>query len=532
MSLGIQGKGGDAVNKDVIVKTTNPVVIGRKGNPDGSSEIVVEKVDKSELEIMVNAFDAYSKEDYTEESFEVLAEALEAAKAVLADENANQKAVNDAIEALEQAASELIKKPIEVDKSVLQAAVATYDSYSGKDYTEESFEPFTEALETAKAVLTNEKATQEEVDEALASLNQAAKDLVQAPVVDKAKLEAVLSIYNEYQSEDYTEESFSVFANALKNANVVLADEDATQEAVDLALEAVNAAAKGLKKAEAPVVVNKSSLRVVVTIFSQYAAEDYTPESFAILQNALEEANKVLSDQEATQKTVDAVTMVLLDAAKQLEKPEPEANKAGLKVAVSIYGTYSKEEYTEESFAALTASLQSAKNVLANEKASQEEVDNALKELNGVAAALEKKSVEQPIQVSYSTHVQNIGWQDFVSNGTMAGTKGKSLRLEAIKIRVNGGGLKGGIEYAAHVQNEGWQDYVSDGAMAGTKGKSLRVEAIKIRLTGELADKYSVEYRTHVQNEGWQQWVKDDAMSGTKGKSLRLEGIEIRLVKK
>ena len=90
----------------------------------------------------------------------------------------------------------------------------------------------------------------------------------------------------------------------------------------------------------------------------------------------------------------------------------------------------------------------------------------------------------------------------------MSGTKNRSLRLEAIQIKVNGDGLDGGVEYATHVQNEGWQDYVSDDAMSGTKGKSLRLEAIKIHLTGELAQKYSVEYRTHVQNEGWKNWVK------------------------
>ena len=134
--------------------------------------------------------------------------------------------------------------------------------------------------------------------------------------------------------------------------------------------------------------------------------------------------------------------------------------------------------------------------------------------------------------ISYRTHVQNDGWQDYVAGGEMSGTKGRSLRLEAIQIKVNGDGLSGGVEYSTHVQNEGWQAYVSDDAMSGTKGKSLRLEAIKIRLTGELAQKYSVEYRTHVQNEGWQNWVKDNAVSGTTGKNLRLEAIEIRLVKK
>ena len=92
--------------------------------------------------------------------------------------------------------------------------------------------------------------------------------------------------------------------------------------------------------------------------------------------------------------------------------------------------------------------------------------------------------------------------------------------------------MSGGVEYSTHVQNEGWQKFVANGAISGTKGKSLRLEGIKIRLTGAIANKYSIEYRTHVQNEGWQGWVKDGAMSGTKAKSLRLEGIEIRLVKK
>ena len=106
------------------------------------------------------------------------------------------------------------------------------------------------------------------------------------------------------------------------------------------------------------------------------------------------------------------------------------------------------------------------------------------------------------------------------------------MRLEAIEIQVDGDGLSGNVEYRTHVQNDGWQDYVANGAMAGTKGRSLRLEAIQIRLTGEFAQKYSVEYRTHVQNEGWQDWVRDDAMSGTTGKNLRLEAMEIRLVKR
>ena len=131
--------------------------------------------------------------------------------------------------------------------------------------------------------------------------------------------------------------------------------------------------------------------------------------------------------------------------------------------------------------------------------------------------------------ISYQTHIQNIGWQGQKIDGELSGTFGKSLRLEAIKIKVDNSKITGKIEYRTHVQNTGWQSWVSNGAVSGTTGKNLRLEAIQIRLTGALKENYNVYYRTHVQNIGWQSWVKDGATSGTTGKNLRLEAIQIQL---
>ncbi|MEB8140842.1 hypothetical protein NGH76_12190, partial [Enterococcus faecalis] len=61
--------------------------------------------------------------------------------------------------------------------------------------------------------------------------------------------------------------------------------------------------------------------------------------------------------------------------------------------------------------------------------------------------------------VNYQTHVQNIGWQGVVKNGEIAGTSGKNLQLEAIKINLSDAALAGNIEYSTHIQNIGWQDY-------------------------------------------------------------------------
>ena len=132
--------------------------------------------------------------------------------------------------------------------------------------------------------------------------------------------------------------------------------------------------------------------------------------------------------------------------------------------------------------------------------------------------------------VSYQTHVQDIGWQDYVMNGVTAGTSGQSKRLEGIKIKLNG--ISGGIEYKTHVQDIGWQDWVQDDALSGTIGQSKRLEAIEIRLTGEAANLYDVYYCVHSQNIGWMDWAKNGEPAGTAGYSYRLEAIQIVLIKK
>lgn len=131
--------------------------------------------------------------------------------------------------------------------------------------------------------------------------------------------------------------------------------------------------------------------------------------------------------------------------------------------------------------------------------------------------------------VTYDAHVQSIGWQKWVSDGNEAGTDGKSLRVEALKIKLVNAPVGASIKYQTHVQGIGWQNWVSNGNEAGTDGKSLRVEAIKISL--ENMPGYSVKYQVHIQSIGWQDWVSDGEQAGTVGKSLRVEAIRIKIVK-
>ena len=134
--------------------------------------------------------------------------------------------------------------------------------------------------------------------------------------------------------------------------------------------------------------------------------------------------------------------------------------------------------------------------------------------------------------VSYRTHVQRQGWQEYVRDGETSGTSGQSLRLEGININVGGSPYSGGIRYRTHVQTYGWQGYSSNGEMSGTTGESKRLEAIEIDLTDELANHFDVWYRVHAQRIGWMGWTKNGGSAGTAGYSYRLEAIQIQLVPK
>ena len=144
----------------------------------------------------------------------------------------------------------------------------------------------------------------------------------------------------------------------------------------------------------------------------------------------------------------------------------------------------------------------------------------------------EEKPDEEPKKepsICYTTHIQDIGWQNQVKDGEMAGTEGQAKRLEAIKITLKDlSGVK--IKYQTHIQDIGWQDWKYDGTLAGTEGQSKRLEAIKIEL--EESHKYSIMYRVHIQDIGWQDWRYDGEKAGTEGQSKRLEAIQIKIVEK
>lgn len=149
-----------------------------------------------------------------------------------------------------------------VDTSALEEAIDEAETLNGEDYTEETWTALEEAKEAAEAVLADPTATQDEVDEAAAALKEAIAALEKAPAepseeptepseeptepVDKSDLEKAIDKAESLKKADYNKKSWDAMQAALKVAEKVLAYEDATQEEVDAAADALNKAIKAL----------------------------------------------------------------------------------------------------------------------------------------------------------------------------------------------------------------------------------------------------------------------------------------------
>ena len=133
-------------------------------------------VNKDELQALVDSAADALQENYGEEEWAALQQAIADAQAVLDNAEATQVDVYNAYKALEAALANTIAPS--VDKSELQSAVDNALADTEKDkYTEESWQAYQEALANAKEVLADVNATQEDVDAALAALQQAEEAL-------------------------------------------------------------------------------------------------------------------------------------------------------------------------------------------------------------------------------------------------------------------------------------------------------------------------------------------------------------------
>ena len=205
--------------------------------------------DISSLTALIEQVEALKEEDYTEESWAVLAEALAEAKKI--DGASSVAALNTAYRNLSNARDALEAKEADaVDYSALRELYNEMALVENEGYTASAWENFQAALGIALEVLSSET-TQKQVDLARDGL-QSAFDSLELEYVapDLSALRAAYAAAEGVTNENYTEESWTAFETARALAKRIL-DSDGlgyTQEAVDEAAGDLIAAQEALVK--------------------------------------------------------------------------------------------------------------------------------------------------------------------------------------------------------------------------------------------------------------------------------------------
>lgn len=218
------------------------------------------------------------------------------------------------------------KDAMTVAKENLLAAINTANEKLAQTdaYTPASLEALRNAVDEAQTVYNKADATQTEVDNAKANVE--AKIAALKEKADKSALRlAVKAAEGEAALTDkYTEESIAALQTAIDAANRVLADDNATQAEVDAQVEAVNAAKAALEEKKAPVVKEELEKAVADATEVVGATDKYTEASLAALQSAIDAANEVLQNSDATQDEIDAAVQAVKEARAALKAKDDD----------------------------------------------------------------------------------------------------------------------------------------------------------------------------------------------------------------
>ena len=203
--------------------------------------------------------------------------------------------------------------------------IADYELYKQLDlnlYLDgDAKDHFVAALEQARQAIEDDNLVQSEVDAVDDALVAAAGAMVLRG--DTGLLEQVAAIAAGYRQENYTPSTWPRFAEALKQANELLADPNKSQEEIDSALDALISAMLDLRFR-----ADKGVLEILVSQASQLDLEGYTPQSVEAFNRALDTARQVLDNPELSrseQETVERAVSELRGAVEGLTKADGQA---------------------------------------------------------------------------------------------------------------------------------------------------------------------------------------------------------------
>lgn len=354
-------------------------------------------------------------ESFTEESVNALKEAMDLAQSVLDNPEANQAEADAATTAVRTAIENLQEKP-PVQKEFTITAVAhgggTIDPSGAVKVEEGKDQVFTiqpyEGFEVKEVFVNGESvgAVTEYKFEAVradASIEVffAEKEAVQA---DKTKLNESIAAAEELlkHAEDYVPEDVQNLMEVLDAAKAVAADPAVTQETVDAAQNALDAAMNIAPIQKEFTIMAAAGEGGSITPYGTVKVERGMSQTFAIQPKE----GYVISDVLVNGQSVGAVaeyTFCDVNADANItalfQKAAVSADKSQLTAVIkeAEERLEQADKYTEETVKALQKEVEAAQAVLSDKEATQADIDAAVQKVRTAIDALEEKAqTEKP----------------------------------------------------------------------------------------------------------------------------------------
>ena len=426
-------KGKLAIEKEAAITAIKAEQAAKEQEIDNNSKLSDEEKAAAKAEVAKAAIEAVEAIQKAETQDAVDAAQAKGEKAIKA---VNPVGKEKALDAIRKVAEEKIT---EIDKN---------DKLSAEEKAAAKAEVAKAVIEAVEAIQKAE--TQDAVDaaqakgeKAIKAVNPIGKALNGQPINKDALTKAATTeaeatkgspaYYNEEEAKK------AAYDKALEEAKKVLAKANATQAEVDAALKALEEAKAALNGQP----TNKDALTKAATTEAEatkgspayYNAEEAKKAAY---DEALAEAKKVLENDKATQAEVDA-SLKALEEAKAALNGQPTnkdaLTKAATTEAEATKGSPAYYNAEEAKKAAYDEALAEAKKVLENDKATQAEVDAALKALEEAKAALnglETHKIDPAIN-----EVEEFDLSKLLVKGIVVVKKGQDLTEKDIRSKLN-----------------------------------------------------------------------------------------------
>jgi hypothetical protein len=383
------------------VEMTDPTYLGFDFSEQGALP------DKVALLTLVETVEALNATDYTSASFEKVTTALNAARIVLADENALQAQIDAAYNALSQAQGALITKTL---VKSLEDLIVKAEKEKAAGYTPASFAALTSAIAQAKNALAKADVTKSEIENARTQLQAALDGLLKEGMLAVGK--RYLVDFSARNANDLSVASSAAGYYHGKAVVEVKSDgaivhffqtsafkETARPIAYDYRYDSVQSDVNATDKligAETEVNAANDAMRIEVAwpdlqrSLLMYVRIDTGVAGMPIMNNPMRMVVSLATIQELTAPTYMGFGFA-----------GPQVDKTQLQNLVDACSKLKSAAYTPQSFTALTSALNKAKAALADPAATAEQINEAYSTLEkaqkGLKAPANKTALKTQI---------------------------------------------------------------------------------------------------------------------------------------